>query len=104
MNKLWLKKTTGIQVIRSEVRYDVGGGQGRGSSREKGVREVTKGWDSGSSKRKGRGRNLRGKGWGMLNISQSIKGLSAEDKTKGAGAGNARYKGREIWISLSHPI
>ena len=42
MNKLWLKKTTGIQVIRSDVRYDVGGGQGRGSSGEKGVREVTK--------------------------------------------------------------
>ena len=40
----------------------------------------------------------------MLNISQSIKGLSAEDKTKGVGAGNARYKGREIWISLSHPL
>ena len=33
------------------------------------MREVTKGRDSGSSKRKGRGRNLRGKGWGMLNIS-----------------------------------
>ena len=42
VNKLWLKKTTGIQVIRSDVRYDVGGGQGRGSSGEKGVREVTK--------------------------------------------------------------
>ena len=68
------------------------------------MREVTKGRDSGSSKRKGRGRNLRGKGWGILNISQSIKGLSAEDKTKGAGAGNARYKGLEIWISLSHPL
>ena len=30
-------------MIRSDVRYDVGGGQGRGSSGEKGVREVTKG-------------------------------------------------------------
>lgn len=104
MNKLWLKKTTGIQVIRSDVRYDVGGGQRRGSSGEKEVREVTKGRDSGSSKRKGRGRNLRGKGWGMLNILQSKKSVSVEDKTKGAGAGNARYKGREIWISLSHPL
>ena len=66
MNKLWLKKTTGIQVIRSDVSYDVGGGQGRCSSGEKGVREVTKGRDSGSSKRKGRGRNLRGEGWGCL--------------------------------------
>ena len=68
------------------------------------MREVMKGRDSGSSKRKGRGRNLRGKGWGMLNISQSKKDLNAADKTKGAGAGNARYKGREIWISLSHPL
>ena len=40
----------------------------------------------------------------MLNISQSKKDLNAEDKTKGAGVGNARYKGREIWISLSHPL
>ena len=104
MNKLWLKKTTGIQVIRSDVRYDVGGGQGRGSSGEKGVREVTKGRDSGSFKRKGRGRNLRGKWGGVLNISQSKKGLSEEDKTKGVGAGNARYKGRKIWISLSPPL
>lgn len=76
MNKLWLKKTTGIQVIRSDVSYDVGGGQGRCSSGEKGVREVTKGRDSGSSKRKGRGRNLRGEGWGMLNISQDKRGGS----------------------------
>ena len=68
------------------------------------MREVTKGRDSGSFKRTGRGRNLRGKLGGVLNISQSKKGLSEEDKTKGVGAGNARYKGRKIWISLSPPL
>ena len=40
----------------------------------------------------------------MLDISQSEKGLSGQDKGKGAGAGNARYKGREIWISLFPPL
>jgi len=96
-----VEENNSIQVLRSDVRYDAGGGQGRGSSGEKGVREVTKGRDSGSFKRTGRERNLRGKWRGVFNISQSKKGLSAQDKTKGVGAGNARYKGRKIWISLS---